>query len=240
MDSVKLTDKKQTKMIAHRGLSGIERENTINSFVAACNRSYFGLECDVHVTSDGKYLIYHDDNTGRICDRDLIIEQNEFSVLRALKLKESGSEAFSETLKIPTLEEYLAVLARYGKTAVIELKNPMEKKHISEIVEICKKNYDLNKIIFISFMYENLVVLRSILPEAKLQYLTEKFDGDLIGKLKKYDLGLDIGYWLLDAEKVKRLHENGIAVNCWTCDELKEAEKLISWGVDFITSNILE
>ncbi len=89
-------------------------------------------------------------------------------------------------------------------------------------------------------MYENLAVLRSILPEAKLQFLTEKFDGDLIGKLKKYNLDLDIGYWLLDEEKVKRLHENGIAVNCWTCDEQKKAEKLISWGVDFITSNILE
>ena len=30
-----------TRMIAHRGLSGIERENTCAAFVAAGNRSYY-------------------------------------------------------------------------------------------------------------------------------------------------------------------------------------------------------
>ena len=38
MDTVKI-DAKSTKMIAHRGVSGIERENTAAAFVAAGNRS---------------------------------------------------------------------------------------------------------------------------------------------------------------------------------------------------------
>ena len=32
----------------------------------------------------------------------------------------------------------------------------------------------------------------------------------------------------------------GIKVNCWTVDDPEIAERLVSWGVDYITSNILE
>ena len=49
MDTLKL-DKGSIKMIAHRGLSGIERENTAAAFVAAGNHSYFGIETDVHLS----------------------------------------------------------------------------------------------------------------------------------------------------------------------------------------------
>lgn len=230
----------KTQMIAHRGLSGIERENTVNAFVAACNRSYFGIECDVHVTADGKYLVYHDDGTGRLCDKDLVIEENGFAALRALKLKESGSDAFSDILKIPTLEEYLAVAARYKKVAVIELKNAMRGENISEIVEICREKYDLGKIIFISFIFENLVYLRKILPEATLQFLTTELAEGTVDRLREYRLGIDIYCGALRAENVKRLHENGISVNCWTCDDAEKAEQLKEWGVDYITTNILE
>lgn len=40
------------QMIAHRGVCGIECENTAAAFVAAGNRSYFGIETDVHRTAD--------------------------------------------------------------------------------------------------------------------------------------------------------------------------------------------
>lgn len=53
-------------MIAHRGLSGLERENTCAAFVAAGNRSYYGIETDIHRTKDGKYIVYHDNNLVRL------------------------------------------------------------------------------------------------------------------------------------------------------------------------------
>ena len=40
-------------------------------------------------------------------------------------------------------------------------------------------------------------------------------------------------------EYVKQ-YENGLKVNCWTVDDKEKAEELVAWGVDFITSNILE
>ncbi|MBE5775575.1 MAG: glycerophosphodiester phosphodiesterase, partial [Clostridiales bacterium] len=65
MNTIKI-DHGNVKMVAHRGVSGLELENTNAAFVAAGNRSYYGIETDVHVTLDGKFVCFHDDNTGRV------------------------------------------------------------------------------------------------------------------------------------------------------------------------------
>ena len=65
MDTIRI-DAKHVKMVAHRGVSGLERENTCPAFVAAGNRSYFGVETDVHVTKDGQFVIIHDETTDRV------------------------------------------------------------------------------------------------------------------------------------------------------------------------------
>lgn len=61
MNTIKIKSD-SVKIIAHRGLSGLERENTYPAFVAAGNRSYFGIETDIHKTKDGKFIIIHDHN----------------------------------------------------------------------------------------------------------------------------------------------------------------------------------
>ncbi len=221
------------KMIAHRGLSGIETENTLQSFVAACKRSYYGIETDVHVTKDGKHVVFHDDSTGRLCEQNLIIEETDFDTLRSLMFKDGVS-------KMPTLEEYLQVVARYKKVAVIELKNHIPESNISEVIEICKREYSLDKVIFISFDLENLLTVRKILPKQSIQFLCDHYEKDFVKKLKENNFGIDIGWWILTEDIVKDLHKNGVAVNCWTCDEPEQAKQLKKWGVDFITTNILE
>ena len=41
--NTKKFDNRNTLVVAHRGVSGLERENTASAFVAAGNRSYFGV-----------------------------------------------------------------------------------------------------------------------------------------------------------------------------------------------------
>lgn len=234
-----LKDKGNTKIVSHRGLSGTELENTLAAFVAAGNRDCFGIETDVHVTADGKYIILHDDSTGRVGERNLSAENSTFAQLREVRLLEQGTDGYSDQQKLLSLQEYLRVVRRYEKTAVIELKNSMPEKNIAEIIRICREEYDLGKIIFISFSFKNLVEVRRLLPEQKIQFLTGEYAPDLIARLTKYGMGLDIWYGALTQERVKALHEAGIVINCYTCDDPADAQKLISWGVDMITSNIL-
>ena len=239
MDTVKI-DAKSTKMIAHRGVSGIERENTAAAFVAAGNRSYFGIETDVHKTADGQYIIIHDDTTGRVAGKDLQVEQSTFAALRALHLTDRDGQARKD-LCLPTLSEYLHICKTYDKTAVLELKNHFEKADIAEILKIVEKEYTPEKLIFISFDYENMVNLRALSDKLTLQFLcTCEVDEALIEKLRRHALDLDILESRLTEQNTALLHQNGIRVNCWTADDRDRAQALADWHVDYITSNIVE
>ena len=96
MDTHKIAMRKP-RMVAHRGLSGLERENTCAAFVAAGNRSYFGIETDVHCTADGQYVIIHDDTTTRVTGQELVVEETDMATLRQLRLFDVGMPAPIET-----------------------------------------------------------------------------------------------------------------------------------------------
>lgn len=241
MNTVKF-NKYNTKMVAHRGVSKLECENTVPAFVAAGNRSYFGIETDVHITGDGKLILHHDDTAYRLTGiENLNIEQSAFDHLRSVPLISpiEGDEARKD-LRMPALEEYISVCRKYEKFAVLELKNPMPDAAIEGIVSVIRDMQWLEQTIFISFDLNNMLVLRKLLPEQKLQYLVSKFTEDLPDILKKNKLDLDIHFRALTKENIDLLHKEGIEINCWTVDDPEDAERLASWGVDYITSNILE
>lgn len=239
MDTIKINSL-NTKMVAHRGVSGLERENSCAAFVAAGNRSYYGIETDVHVTRDGQFLCIHDDNTKRVSGDDLCVEETDAAVLRNVILTDMDGTKRRTDLKLPGLEEYVSICKRYGKTGVLELKNRIQKSDIERIIGVIRDEGYLDGIVFISFELDNLIDLRDLLPDQPCQYLTTECTDETIGALEKYRLGLDI-YWKgMTQELVKTLHEKGVVVNLWTVDDPAFAETAVQWGVDMITSNILE
>ena len=242
MDTIKIKNK-GVKIVAHRGLSGIECENTNAAFVAAGNRSYFGIETDIHVTKDGKLVVIHDDKTSRVAKEELIVEECTLDELRTIRLYDTPRAKADFTrsdLCMPELCEYIRICKRYNKKAVLELKNRFETEDIKKVIAEIKSQKYLDNVIFISFSWENMVDIRNLLPNQKAQFLISNWEDDLIERLKAHNLDLDIYYKSLSKDKVKLLHKNGIEVNCWTVDDADDAKKLISWGVDYITSNILE
>ena len=126
-DTVKFS-KKDVKVVAHRGCSGLEKENTASAFVAAGNRSYYGIETDVHVTKDKKYVIIHDDSTLRVSGKELTVEETDLETLRSISLSDTDGSFGRKDLIIPTLEEYIKICKKYGKVCVLELKNRFRKE----------------------------------------------------------------------------------------------------------------
>ena len=239
MDTIKI-DKKSVKMIAHRGLSGIELENTCPAFIAAGNRSYYGIETDVHVTADGKYVVIHDDSTGRVSAEDVSVEGSTFERLRAVPLRSNQGEERID-LRVPTLEEYLRICMTYDKQCVLELKNPMTREQQEKMLEIIRGIVPLEKMTFISFHYDTLCILRELEPDAEIQFLTfGDVTQELVEKLLAYRFDFDAYYERLTAENIAMLHSHGIKVNCWTVNDPVAAENLAAWGVDQITTNIFE
>lgn len=240
LDTVKINDKKNTLFIAHRGLSGLELENTDSAFIAAANRGYFGIESDVRVTRDGRFVMFHDDTTARLSAQNLTIGKTDYKTLKNLDLIPQKNRMTGDDFKIPDLKDYLSICANYGKTAVIELKEKIEPKYIKQIYTEVQKYYTPDKAIFISFNLENLQYLRREYPDSVIQFLTHKFDEKILKTLKLLKLDLDIHYAFCDKTVIDTCHQNGIKVNCWTVDQPADAERLIDYGVDYITTNILE
>lgn len=242
MNTIKINKQgSNVKMIAHRGLSGLERENTCAAFVAAGNReTYFGIETDVHVTADGQYVIIHDDNTLRVSGEDRIVENTTMETLRTIRLTDMDGKERRWDLMLPTLREYITICKRYEKYAVLELKRPMEEKDVCGIMETIKSLEYADHVIVISFDLNNLIMLRKNYPEQKAQYLISVWEDRYLDILKEYNFGLDMRYPAITQELVDMLHEAGVEINCWTVDTPDNAERLISYGVDYITTNILE
>ncbi len=241
MNTVKINNR-TTEIIAHRGLSGIETENTCASFIAAANRSYYGLETDVRVTADGQLILSHDNNTLRTSGEEYFIEATDFDVLRSIKLIDRVTEQKRGDLVLATPEEFLRICKKYEKHAVIEIKDLFTREQIIKLVELVKQVDWFENTTFIAFTIENLIMLKEMYPEAEAQFLTRSTDDleGLIALLKKYDLGLDAKRTALNREIIMALKKADIVVNSWTIDDKDLAEEFVSAGIDYITTNILE
>lgn len=240
-NTIKLENKGHTLVIAHRGMCGMEPENTHAAFVAAGNRSFYGIEADVHKTADGKYVIMHDANTLRMSGDDIEIGKATYETLRSLRLKQKDGKRGRTDLRIPSMEEYLEICKYYGKKAILELKDDFTAEDVNKICCAVEALEYMEHTVFISFKLNNLLLLKERNPEQPAQYLVEKpIDDALIQEMAERKMGIDARQDLYTAEIMEKCRKKGVATNAWTVNNSDMARKLIDWGIDFITTNILE
>ncbi|MFG3201235.1 glycerophosphodiester phosphodiesterase [Streptomyces sp. NPDC048192] len=70
--------------IGHRGVMGVEPENTLRSFVAAQDAGLDVIELDLHLSKDGALVVMHDDEVDRTTDGTGPIADKTLAELRAL------------------------------------------------------------------------------------------------------------------------------------------------------------
>ena len=233
-------EKRNTLVVAHRGLSGIEKENTASAFVAAGNRSYFGVETDIRRTSDGNLIVSHDLTLERVAGEAVNVEETPLETLQSIILTDKDGTKGRRDLRLPTFENYVSICKKYEKHCVIELKSAFTEDDIAKIIETVEKLDYSENVTFISFKYENLVKVRKLRPDQPVQFLFSEITDELMERLIADRFDVDVYYEALTEENIKAFHDAKIKVNCWTVDSRENAEKLALWGVDYITSNILE
>ena len=239
MNTIKF-DNKNTRVTAHRGLSGLERENTASAFVAAGNRNYYGIETDIWRTSDGHFVVNHDGRADRVGGVRVDMEQAPWELLREVVLYDTDGTKDRYDLRLPSLQNYITICKKYEKICVLELKSVFTPEETAAFIEIIKQCDYLDHVIFISFHYDNLLKVRKILPDQPCQYLTGDNSDAMIAKLVEDKLDIDIIHTALTEERIQAMHAAGLVVNCWTVDDPARGEELAAWGVDQITSNILQ
>ena len=164
-----------------------------------------------------------------------------YETLRSLRLKQKDGKRGRTDLRIPSMEEYLEICKYYGKKAILELKDEFTAEDIEEIIRVGEALAYMEHIVFISFKMKNLLLLRERRPEQTVQYLVDyDIDDALLQELADRNMGLDMRDERYTEEILRKCQEKGVETNAWTVNDPDMARKLIDWGIDYITSNILE
>lgn len=236
------------KLIAHRGLSSEAPENTAMAFEMAVKQGFYGVECDVRKTLDDQFVIMHDADLSRMCGKNLTIANMDLQQLKKYPITSGANVWQYPGLTVPTLEEYLDILADSGTVhPFIELKEEFTKEELQKIVQKVKKTGLLERTYFISMYKQNLLSLKEIdgVNKKGLQYVygaeesnrDQAVNGPLIDWCIANEIDLDTRYTLLEASHVSRLHEAGRQVNVWTVNQLDKAFELVTeLKVDMLTT----
>ena len=145
------------------------------SFLAAIYEGFDAILIDLIATSDGYYVISHDDNLypyaknadGTALTNPWNIRQHTLAEVRALDMGYDYGEMYRGT-QILTFEEALDFIKKLGVTLVVEpvYANGLDK--FSEIVQTVAKFGFTDNVIFFSYYPTELARVTNILPEAGL------------------------------------------------------------------------
>ena len=236
----------ETRMIAHRGLSSMAPENTVKSFQLAGQAGFWGCETDVHMTSDKKFIVLHDDTFARMCGDDRRPSDMTLDEIRQLKIQTgnyySEYKDDAEATSIPTLEDYLKVCIQYQMVPVIEIKdNLTEYETVQLLYDTVKDIMGDRQVIFISGYTDPLIWMRSILTtendnQISLQYIVTKLDTDILNLCRKYQMQVDVLCYNVYLKQISDAQKQGIEVNLWTVDDSKLMEKYVQNKVDYVTT----
>ena len=123
---------KKQPLYAHRGLFGGDKpENSMAAFAAAVEAGY-GIELDVHNTTDGVAVVHHDDSLMRMCGVDKMIEQCTYDEIKDVKLPDGST--------LPLFKDVLELID--GKVPlIIELKCTKTDVLVADVANEVLKNY---------------------------------------------------------------------------------------------------
>jgi len=213
-------------IIAHRGASAYEPENTLRSVKKALELGADMVEVDVRASRDGHIVVMHDAMVDRTTNGKGYVKD---MTLKELKRLNAGLGEH-----IPTLQE-VAELMRGKAQLVVEIKVPRTEK---KVLQIIKENELDRQTLITSFYHPVLKRVKELKPNIRT--------GAIIASrpMKPAQLALDANsnalfpkYVYVDPEMVEEAHKHDLAVYPWTIDTLNEIEPLIRMGVDGIVTN---
>jgi glycerophosphoryl diester phosphodiesterase len=228
----------QTKIIAHRGFSGIAPENTIIAFQKAIECGADFIELDVHKTKDDSIVVIHDATVDRTSSNGMkgSIAEMTFRDLSGVKAGYSdrfGNEFESE--KIPTLREVLE-LARGKIKVCVEIKVDGAEKEVLDIVNDLQSR---DEVIIFSFKYDVLEKIRQMDKEIHLLYLETVAGKSTLESATLIDaFAIGVGpLTKVNKSFLKKAHDKGIEVWVWTINEEKKMKRFINIGIDGLITN---
>ena len=209
-------------VIAHRGASSIELENTLAAFRAAAGQGADGVELDVHATIDGEIVVFHDPSI-----MGLPIAQARMRDLSQLRLLNGEP--------LPTLTQALETLGQLKVFVEVKVLDP---RWDDRLLEVLDKGPNPSGYAVHSFAFHVVRRLREKRPTLATGILSEvptRNPKQTLDDAKAQTLWQEQA--TLDETLVQTVHDIGARIIAWTVDNPSEMERLVTLDVDAVCTN---
>ena len=231
-------------LTAHRGLSAIEPENTLPAFKAACEAKYNYVEFDIEPTSDGKWIVMHDDDLRRTTNGHGKITERTLAEVSALKIDNGANIENYTDLRVPTFEETMALLDRYypNTKPMIEIKS-IGKNNLDSLIEFFKDYAARGRsTIVISFDKDIIDTLYKECPEQTYWLLTSELSDEAVDFCKNHGnmrAAFNGNNTKNTDSVINAAIDAGIPLAAWTVDSPDTLKTLYDLGVRYFTTNCI-
>lgn len=216
-------------VIAHRGASNRERENSARAIEASILCGADMIEVDLRTTRDGFIVLHHDRDTYRLSGERMVIRDSTREELKGLTLEGGGS--------ILLLEEALEIVS--GRVPVnLELKSGGLGNTVAELLE----HLSYPGQIFVSSFYpEELDALKEHSPRIPTSRLLKNPTRESIQEAAESGhVSINVSRRHLKEWMVKSSAMQGIALLVYTVDDRASFTRMAEAGVLGIFTNVPE
>ncbi|MFJ3276623.1 glycerophosphodiester phosphodiesterase [Streptomyces sp. NPDC086776] len=213
--------------IGHRGVMGVEPENTLRSFVHAERAGMDAIELDLHLSKDGALAVMHDAEVDRTTDGTGLIADKTLAELRELDAGQGE--------RVPVFEE---VLDAVRSPVQAEIKDVAAARALAEVM---RRRDLVDRVEVLSFHDEAVSEIAQLVPGVRTALVASRWKSDVVDRAKAVGAAtLVLNIRRLTLEVVEQAHAEGLKVIGWvvnTQDHLRLARGL---GLDGATTDFPE
>jgi glycerophosphoryl diester phosphodiesterase len=229
--------------LAHRGSRILWPENTMTAFQGAVDMGYRYLEIDIHVSSDGRVVVFHDDKLERLTDGVGKVWEHTWDELGALDAAynfrpDDGFPLRGTGLNMPLLEDLLLTFPE----ALLNID--LKQAGIEEVVaaEIQRLHAE-DRVLIGSFRDWRIREFRRlthgrVAVSAGPRELAQAVASCRVGlPVRGVADALQIPRRIASARLVDSAHKAGKQVHAWTVNDPDDMKALLAMGVDGIITD---
>lgn len=227
-------------VIAHRGASAYQPENTLAAYALAVEQRADMIEIDLHRSRDGVVVIAHDAELANLGAEGVIGERS----LAELKTLDAGGGGGGQSpAAIPTLDEVLDSFG--GKIPFnLELKwgphGPYPGLEAAAVAAVEERGL-LDQTLFSCFEDSILGELRRISPKARLAVLVsprQPDHGRMVERARAVGAeAVNPHFMLAEPRRIREAHAAGLEVHAYTVDDPDRMRVLVDDGIDGLFTN---
>ncbi|MFG2871145.1 glycerophosphodiester phosphodiesterase [Streptomyces sp. NPDC048338] len=188
--------------IGHRGVMGVEPENTLRSFVRAERAGMDAIELDLHLSKDGALVVMHDADVDRTTNGSGPISAQTLAELRELDAGDGE--------RVPVFEEVLDAVraplqAEIKDVAAAQaLAGVLNRRDLAERVEV------------LSFHDEAIAETARLVPGVRTALVADRWGEDVVDRALAVGAGaLVLNIRHLTLATVERAHAERLRVIGW-------------------------